>query len=173
MGNESGKSIIILIIITFFIMICAMYVINYANQIVHETEIQDLRTNMLIMQAQTKKGLEEVCFRIVNLDKNKEEDLKTINEIKKEYLKGIMINEASSGVQEAIKNVPEVNFDENCYYLNCEILQEIGIKDIDEDRDGYFIVIYDFLNANIEVVNTKGYNGNYTLTQINNNEKQS
>ena len=35
-----------------------------------------------------------------------------------------------------------------------------------EKEDGYIIVQYNFSNANVEVINTKGYNGNYTLTQI-------
>ena len=166
MGKESGKSIIILIIITILIMIGAGIIINYTNQMVEETKIQDLRTNMLLMQAQTKKGLEEVCFRIVNLDKNKEEDLAKINEIKQEYLKGIILSSAPAEVQDATKNVPEVIIDENCYYLDESILTEIGIKDIDQNQIGYFIVKYDFSNTNVEVINTKGYNGYYTLTQI-------
>ena len=42
----------------------------------------------------------------------------------------------------------------------------MGIKNIVEEQDGYFIVKYDFVNANVEVINTKGANGKYTLTQI-------
>ena len=166
MGNESGKSIIILIIITILIMIGAGMIINYANQMLEDTKVQDLRTNMLLIQAQTKKGLEKVCFGIVNLDKNKEEDLAKINEIKQEHLKGIQLTSAPTEVQEAIKNVPEVVFDENSYYLDKATLTEIGIKDIDEEQVGYFIVKYDFSNADVEVVNTNGCRGSYTLTQI-------
>ena len=43
----------------------------------------------------------------------------------------------------------------------------MGIENIEEKEDGYFIVKYDFSNANVEVINTKGYNGRHTLTQIN------
>lgn len=166
MGNESGKSIIILIIITILIMIGVGIIINYTNQMVEESKIQDLKTNMLLMQAQTKKGLEEVCFRIVNLDKNKEEDLAKINEIKREYLKGIILSSAPAEVQEAIKNVPEVVFDENCYYLDDAILSEMGIKDIEQNQVGYFIVKYEITNADVEIINTNGVYGKYTLTQI-------
>ena len=167
MKNESGKSILILVILTILIIIGATVIVNHAKQMLKENEIQDLRTNMLLMQAEVKKGLEEVCFRTVNLDESKEEDLTKINEIKKEFLEGIILKEAKTEVQEAIKNVPEFTFDENCYYLNQETLTKIGIKDIDELTDGYFIVKYDFSNADIEVINTKGYEGNFTLTDIN------
>lgn len=166
MENDSGKSIITLVIITIFIMIVASIIINYAQKMMEESKVQDLRTNMLLIQAEVKKGLEEVCFRTVNLDETKPEDLAKINEIKQEYLDGVILSEADEQVQEAIKNITDVTFDENCYYLNDVTLIEKGIKEVDKNEFGYFIVKYDFSNANVEVINTKGYNGNYTLTQI-------
>ena len=166
MRNESGKSIIILLILTILIMIGVAVVINYAKDMMKETKVQDLRTNMLLMQAETKKGLEKVCFETVNLDEKKEADLTKINEIKAEHLEGTILSNSPAEVQEAVKSVPEVTFDENCYYLDEETLKEIGIQEINIEEFGYFIVKYDFENANIEVINTKGYDGNYTLTQI-------
>lgn len=167
MVNESGKSIVTLVILTILIIIGASVIINYARQMMVETKEQDLRTSMLLMQAETKKGLEEVCFRTVNLDVTNEEDLAKINEIKNEYLDGIILSNSPKEVQEATKSVPEITFDENCYYLDENTIREMGIKYITEEDDGYFIVKYDFSNANVEVINTNGYNGNYTLTQIN------
>lgn len=166
MKNESGKSIVILLILTILIIIGASIIINYAKQMMEETKAQDLRTNMLLMQAEAKKGLEEVCFRTVNMDETKESDLTKINEIKQEFLKGIILSNSPSEVQEAIKYVPEVTFDESCYYLDETILTEMGIENIDQEEYGYFIVKYDFSNANLEIINTKGYDGKYTLTQI-------
>lgn len=166
MKNESGKSIVILIILTILIMIGAAVIINYAQQMMAETKEQDLKTNMLFMQAEVKKGLEEVCFGIVNLDASKEEDLAKINEIKKEHLKGTILSSSPTEVQEATKNVPDVAFDENCYYLDEATLTEMGIQDVDASQYGYFIVKYDFSNADVEVINTNGFDGNYTLTQI-------
>lgn len=166
MGNESGKSIITLVILTILIMIGVAVIINYAQQMMTETEIQDLKTNMLLMQAEVKKRLEEVCFQTVNLDESKEDDLVKINEIKNEYLKGTLLSNSPAEVQETIKNVPDITFDENCYYLDEATLTEMGIQGVDESQFGYFIVKYDFSNANVEVINTNGFDGNYTLTQI-------
>ena len=67
MRNEEGKSIVILVIMTFLIIIGATIIVNYAQQMLYETKAQDLKTNMLLMQAETKKGLEEVCFHSVNV----------------------------------------------------------------------------------------------------------
>lgn len=166
MRNEGGKSIVTLVILTILIMIGAAVIINYAQQMMVETKAQDLKTNMLLMQAETKKGLEEVCFHTVNLDESKEEDLTKINEIKNEYLKGTILSNSPAEVQEATKNVPDVTFDENCYYLEETILNEMGIQDVDASQYGYFIVKYDFSNADVEVINTNGSDGKYTLTQM-------
>lgn len=166
MKNEGGKSIVTLVILTILVIIGASVIINFVKQMMAETKVEDLKTNMLLMQAETKKGLEEVCFRIVNLNSSKEEDLAKINEIKKEYLKGTILSSSPIEVQEAIKNVPDITFDENCYYLDESYLNEIGIKGIDSSQLGYFIVKYNFSNADIEVINTNGFEGKYTLTQI-------
>ena len=166
MRNESGKSIVILIIMTILIAIGASVIINYAKEMVKETEAQDLRTNMLLIEAEAKKGLEEVCFKTVNLNVTKKEDLTKINEAKKENLVGIILSEAPAEVQEASKNVTNFTFDENCYYLDVATLEQMGIKDINEKEDGYIIVKYNFSNADVEVINTKGYDGKHTLTQI-------
>lgn len=166
MKNEGGKSIVTLVILTILIIIGVLVGINYVEKMLYETRTQDLKTNMLLMQAEVKKGLEEVCFQTVNLDANKDEDLNKINEIKNQYLKGIKLSDSPTEVQESVKNVPDVTFDENCYYLDESILNDIGIKNISTNNHGYFIVKYDFSNANVEIINTKGTEGKYTLTQI-------
>ena len=166
MRNEGGKSIVILVLLTILIMIGAATIVKYAQQMMIETKTQDIKTNMLLMQAETKKGLEEVCFHTVNLNESKEEDQARINEIKKEYLKGTILSESPTEVQEATKSVPDVTFDESCYYLDETILTEMGIEEVDGNQYGYFIVKYDFSNADVEVINTNGIEGNYTLTQI-------
>ena len=162
MEKQKGVATPVLIIGIVIIIAIASLIIHYVENIVERNRLQDLRTNMLLIQAETKKDLEEVCFQTVNLDAKKEEDLTKINEIKKENLKGILVQDSE------IKNsIPhEVTIDENCYYLDETILNEMGIKDLNSETYGYFIVKYDFKNIAVEVINTKGYEGKYTLTQL-------
>ena len=167
MEKQNGVAIPVLIIGIVIIIAIVSVIVHYAEDMVQENRLQDLRTNMLLMQAETKKGLEEVCFKIANLDESKEEDLAQINETKNQYLKGKILNESPEEVQEAVKNIQDFNFDENCYYLDQNTLNEIGIKKITEEKYGYFIAKYDFSNANVEIISTKGYNEKHTLTQIN------
>lgn len=162
MEKQKGVAIPVLIIGVVIIIAIASIIVHYAEDMVEENRLQDLRTNMLLIQAETKKNLEEVCFQTANLDAKKEEDLAKINEIKKEKLKGIIAQE--SEVKDSIPQ--EISIDENCYYLDETNLNEIGVKDLNPEKYGYFIVKYNFENITVEVINTKGYEGKYTLTQL-------
>ena len=54
------------------------------------------------------------------------------------------------------------------YYFTTEQLNELGINNAKSDgEDGYYIVRYIMdTDASVEVINTKGYEGNYTIEQI-------
>lgn len=167
MNKQTGSTFIKLIIATVIMIILASVAVNYGRILMQEVKVQDLRTNMLYIQAEAKKGLEEVCFQTVNLDESKQENIDKINQIKQENLDGVILSNAPTEIQNAVQNIPELTVDETFYYLNEENLNEMGIKDIKLEDDEYFIVKYDFENINVEVINTKGYEGNYTLTQLN------
>ena len=162
MRKQNGVAISVLSIGIVIIIAIASIIVHYVEDMVEENRLQDLRTNMLLIQAETKKDLEEVCFQTAKLDSKKEEDLATINEIKNENLKGKLVQ--GSEIENSIPQ--EINIDENCYYLDENNLSEIGVKDLDSNDYGYFIVKYDFSNITVEVMNTKGYEGKYTLTQL-------
>ena len=155
MRKQNGVAISVLSIGIVIIIAIASIIVHYVEDMVEENRLQDLRTNMLLIQAETKKDLEEVCFQTAKLDSKKEEDLATINEIKNENLKGKLVQ--GSEIENSIPQ--EINIDENN-------LSEIGVKDLDSNEYGYFIVKYDFSNITVEVMNTKGYEGKYTLTQL-------
>ena len=159
---KNKKIVISFIVLVIAIFLIGYFAIKYVKEMLNETEIQDLRTDMLVVQAEAKKDLEKVCFQTANLDENKEEDKEKIAQAKRENLKGILVK--GSDIE---KNVPqEIEIDDNCYYLNNEDLKDIGIQNYSIDKYGYIIVKYDFKNTMVEVISTKGYNGKHTLTQL-------
>ena len=90
-----------------------------------------------------------------------------IEQVKNETLKGKKITE-NSEVQTAAQNtgkIDEAHINEY-YYLEQTNLEEMGLGELNSEEYGYFIVRYDFENLKIEVINTNGYNGNYTLEQL-------
>lgn len=167
MNKQAGSTFIKLIIATVIMIILAAVVVNYGRNLMQEVKIQDLRTNMLYIQAEAQKGLEEVCFQTVNLDESKQENIDKINQIKQENLDGDVLSNAPTEIQNAVQNIPEITVDESYYFLNEEDLKKMGIKDIKLEDDEYFVVKYDFENITVEVINTKGYDEKYTLTQLN------
>ena len=57
--------------------------------------------------------------------------------------------------------------DQEYYYLDEGTLSDMGIKNYNKEKSGYFLVKYDFSNTGVEVINTNGYNGVHTLTELN------
>ena len=43
----------------------------------------------------------------------------------------------------------------------------MGIQELSKEDYGYFVIEYNLKDTKIEVINTKGYLGKYTLTEIN------
>ena len=164
MEKQTGSTFVKLIIATVVMIFLACIAVNYGKNLMQEVKVQDLRTNMLYIQAEAKKGLEEVCFQTVNIDESKQENIDKINQIKQEHLDGVTLSNAATEIQNAVKNIPDITIDETYYYLNEETLDNMGIKNIKLEENEYFIVKYDFENTNVEVINTKG---KYTLTQLN------
>lgn len=178
MKKQNGITIVALCVTIIVISILTTITVQYGTNLISEVKLQDLRTNMLLIQAKTKEIVEEVNFQIVNL-----QDEAEINRIKTANLKGLNLkiveNDADTSLKEDVRDALEKtktieeNEIDNCYYLNQADLKEIGVGDIECKQGEYYIVKYDIENIKVEVINTKGYkprnDGNryYTLTQLN------
>lgn len=167
MKKQNGVTLVTLAITIVVLIILATVSVHYGKTLITEAKLQDLRTNMLLIQAEAKKGLEEVKFRTANLDESNEEQLLAqINQIKADNLKGEKLqgSEAESSAQSTGVITEDIS---NYYYLNEETLKQMGFKDIEKEEYGYFVVYYNIEEITVEVINTNGYEGKYTLTEIN------
>lgn len=162
MKNQKGITLIALTI-TIVVMIIIASITTYAGMdLIKQAKLQDLVTNMLLIQANAKECLEEVAFQTANMT-----DVTEIEQVKNENLKGKKITE-NSEVQTLAQNTGKIDtlkIDEY-YYFEQTNLKEMGLENLSTDEYGYFIVRYDIEDLKIEVINTKGYNGNYTLEQL-------
>lgn len=166
MENKKGITLVALTITIVVMIIIASITAYEGINLLKQSKLQDLVTNMLLIQAKAKEYLEEVNFQTANIpDTNVEE----INKIKDENLKGTKITDSGiTDVQTAAYNTEAILMEkeDEYYYLNQQILEEMGLKDLNSEEYGYFIIRYDLENFKVEVINTKGYNGNYTLEQL-------
>ena len=140
-----------------------------AKETIEEIEDQELAqiawAEYYFFSAKAKECVENANFKLGKTDNLGDTEKTTrINEAKKE-LKGIEITEAD--------NINIELKDYNYYYkLTEDNLNDMGLSNIKlSDTDELYIVKYDIQNAKVEIYNTKGYEGKYSLTDIEQIEK--
>ena len=161
MKKQKGITLIALTITIVVMMIIAGITVNFGLDLIREVKLQDLRTNMLLMQAKGKECVEEVSFQKANVT-----DANEIETIKNENLKGTKVEE-NPEVQKLLQNTGKIEEGYEYYYLTEQDLSDMGIQELSVEDYGYFIVGYNIDEIKVEVINTNGYQGNYTLTQLN------
>ena len=170
MKRNKGITMISLMVTIVILMILATITMYYGNSAMKEAKLQDLKTNMLLIQAAVKGDLEKYHFETSNLSDANEKEAQKSN-----YLKGTKLANPQNELKQEIFNeikedYPQIDGNFDYYYLNTSDLMELGIKDVESsDEDGHYIVAYSMnsIYPNIvEVINTKGYLGNYTLSRI-------
>lgn len=157
MVKNKGITLIALTITIVIMMILAGITTYFGKDLIKQVKLQDLRTNMLLIQAKAREYLEETTFqKITNLEEAKNQ--------------GIIRGTAISGteVQSIAEKTGKITAPiEQYYYLTAEDLNEMGIEELKVEEYGYFIIRYDLDEIKVEVLNTNGYQGNYTLDEIN------
>ena len=166
LNNTKGITLLSLTVTIVAIMILTGITVNYGMGLLKNVKLQDLRTNMLLIQAKAKEYVEEVNFQKAN-----QTDTEKIEQIKNDNLKGKKISTNTDILNEAEKTgVIDKSVIDEYYYLDSADLDSMGLSKLNEMKPediGYFIIKYDIDNIKVEVINTKGYNGNYTLEQLN------
>ena len=170
MKNNKGITLVSLVITIVVLIIISGITANLSNDLIKQARLQDLKTNMLLIQAKAKTLAEEVNFETANLDKTKEEHITKINEIKGTKLIGTALETSSEEVKTAASNAG-LTETTDYYYLSEENLVQMGIN-IKVPEGAYYLVKYSFEDT--EVVYTKGYKYEeetyYKLSELNNIE---
>ena len=167
-----AKKIITLFIAVVIIIVIAILIIIFMKRTFEKTSFQDLRTNLLLIQAKAKTYTENVNVETANLDTEKEEDSTKIAEVKDQKLKGTVLESCDDSIKNAAKQVGIEDWTD-FYYLTQEDLNDMEIN-INVEKDTYYLVKYNFEDT--EVVYTKGYEYKgityYKLSEMKNIEKK-
>ena len=105
--------------------------------------------------------VEEANFKI-----GKSTDETKIAEIRK----AIYETEAKLEPATGISTSSEIPVSE-CYKVTAEAMKQWGLDKVELENKEYYLIKFDDSNATVEVYNTLGYNGRYSLTEIDNIEK--
>lgn len=158
--NQKGITLVALIITIVILLIIAGIGIYSGTNSLNKANLEGLKTNMLLIKAKSREYVEEANFKI-----GKETEETKINEIKKE------VYETNGKLIKATQDeLTKIGLDSNteCYEITGDALQLWGLDkiELDEEKNEKYLLEFNEENISVEVYNTKGYNGKYSLTDL-------
>ena len=160
--KEKGVTLIALTITIIVLLIIAGIAIYSGKETIQKANLEALRTNMLLIEAKAKGVVEEANFQL-GPDFQKESEIGTIrndlyvteNKLQKLSDSGITV---SSGIPTG----------DNVYVFTQETASLWALDNVySELEDGeYYIIEFNEREATVEIYNTIGYQGYYSLTDI-------
>ena len=157
---EKGITLISLSVTIVVLLIIAGIAFNTGSDSIKKAQLQELETNMLLIKAKARGYVEEATFKMgINPDEAKKEEVR--NQV---YGKG-----SDEGAQlEKVTSVPtELGIADiaTCYWLTTEAKEKWGLEKMKSEENEYLIK-FDEVDVTVEVYNLNGYNGKYSLTEI-------
>ena len=161
--QEKGITLTALVTTIIVLLIIAGIGINYGRDTIEKAHLEELETNMLLIEAKAKGLVEEANTKIGLPSASDYADKQT--SVRQE----LYINTAGMvKVDTPPSGIPQ---GDNLYEVTKETLSYWGLGDIKLEENEKYIVQLDDENAEVEeVYNTIGYNGKYSLTDIENIE---
>ncbi len=158
--NENGITLVALVITIIVLVIIASIGIKYGSDAIDEAQLEELRTNMLLIEARAKGVVEEANFKMgISPDEAKKEQVR----------QEVYVEETKLQKADGISAPSQIPVSE-CYEVTAETMTLWGIEDIELEENEKYLIKFDDTNATVEVYNTLGYDGNYSLTDIDNLE---
>lgn len=177
--RNKGVTLATLVITIVVLLILSGITINYGVSNIKRAKIQNIKTNMLLIEAKTKEYVENANYDlgIKPNEATTEMKGKAISELEGEG-KGTKVTTSSSISTEL--NIMGITSEEisngNVYQISTTDLEKMGIKGVESsEKKGWYIVVYDITNSNVKIYNTKGIKTNnnetkYCLDDIRNEE---
>lgn len=164
-NNSRGITLVALVVTIIILIIIAGIGIQTGTETVKKVKLEELRTNMLLIEAKAREYVEEANFKIGTNKGNTEEETSKIENIKQE----IYENSAKLIKATNLTNLPSSIPLSNCYVVTEDTLKLWGLNKIKLDTNEKYLLEFDENNLSVEVYNTKGYEKKYSLTDIENN----
>ena len=158
--KERGVTLVALVITVVVLLIIASIAVYSGSETVRKAKLEELRTNMLLIEAKAKGLVEEVNFKI-GLTKPEDAEYAGKKEQAENEVYGGAGLEKADGV-----SAPSAIPVSECYKVTDATLQNWGLEDMEKGEGEEYLIKFDDVNATVEVYNTLGYNGKYSLTEI-------
>ena len=167
MKQNKGVTLIALTVTIVILLIIAGIAIYNGKETIQRANLEALRTNMLLIEAKAKGLVEEANFQLGPNFKNESQE----NQETKlaEVRQNIYAGENKLGNSTSISGVPSgVPTGDNVYVFTRETATLWGLDNVygEPESEGYYLIAFDEENASVEIYNTLGYQGRYSLTEI-------
>lgn len=162
--KKEGITLVALVVTVILLGILASIGAYYGNEVIKNANLESLKTDMLLIQAKAKEYVEEATFKMgINPDETKKQEARQEIYINTAKLKTLSQAKTEDGI-----NIPsEISTNDNFYYVTREALNEMGLEKVETgENKGEYLIEFDENNATAEIYNTKGRNGQYSLTEI-------
>lgn len=175
MREDRGITITTLVITIIVLLIIAGISAGTGNKVIKSSELENVKTNMLLIKAKGKEYVENANFKLgTNFDNltDAEDKDNRITAAKKELKEGKEITD-----KDILKNIgiTQENIEAYTYYykLDKSNLTNMGLSNVKSDeKNGWYIIKFDIKKVEVEVYNTLGFekDGNryYSLTELQN-----
>ena len=169
-NNQKGITLIALGITIIILLILSGITIFSGTESIRRANLEELKTNMLLIQTKAKEYVENASFALGINPENASEQMKenARNALSGED-KGTLVVPSDSLSSDLLSigiSQEDIN-NEKVYKLTTENLEKMGIREVESnDEEGWYIIVYNFDEATAEIYNTIGYNGKYSLTDI-------
>ena len=157
--KEKGITLIALIITVIILLIIAGVAVYEGKDSIEAAKLEELRTNMLLIQAKSREYVEEATFK---MGINPEESKKT------EVRQAVYEQDAQLEKATSVPSEFGVSDTSTCYWLTQDAQNAWGLEDMELEENERYLIKFDEVNESVEIYNTIGYNGKYSLTDINN-----
>lgn len=161
-NRTNGVTLIVLTITIVILLILAGIVLYYGKDTIKMAQIEELKTNMLLIQAKAREYVEDANFKMgINPDEEKKANVR--NEV---YVTNAKLKKVEEGKVPSDFGITDIT---TCYWLTPEAQSSWGLDKIKLVENEKYLIQFDENNVTVEIYNTQGYEGNYSLTAIENN----
>lgn len=159
--ENRGVTLLALVITIVVMIIIAGIAVYTGTDTIKKAQLEELKTNMLLIEAKAKGLVEEVNFKI-GLTKPEDEGYQTKKDSAEQevYVNGAKLKKATN--ISAPSSIPV----SECYEVTQDAMNAWGLDGLELEEGEYYLIKFDDTNATVEVYNTLGYDGKYSLTEI-------
>ena len=168
--NEKGITLVVLTITIIILLILAGITVYTGKDSIQKANLEGLKTNMLLIETKAREYVENASFDLGIDPQNATEEMKTNakNELNGED-KGTLVTSDDAIVKDLLNiGIKQEDIDNGkVYKLTTENLEKMGINDVESNSEkGWYVIVYNIDDTTAEIYHTIGYQGKYSLTDI-------